>query len=242
MRLRFGWFLTLAIAAGSALAGDGALAQIAYEGFNASFPAYAAGGTGFDGPWTQGGFNVGAADYAPVRRSLRFRGMRGTGGSIAGFASASINGMVRTLRQPLGQNGTIVYLGFLLRPLGTLDDGVFGGFFGMTLGNDLFVGRAGNVDEYVVETRGGGGRLFSAVPTVVGRTALLVVKVEFLDGTDRITLFVDPKPRGAEPGGGVVKTDLDLGVVSSLGVYSGGAFAIDEIRLGATFAESLGVQ
>jgi hypothetical protein len=69
-----------------------------------------------------------------------------------------------------------------------------------------------------------------------------VVKVEFLDGTDRITLFVDPKPRGAEPGGGVVKTDLDLGVVSSLGVYSGGAFAIDEIRLGATFAESLGVQ
>jgi hypothetical protein len=32
--------------------------QTAYEGFGPSFPIYANGGTGFSGPWTQGGFNL----------------------------------------------------------------------------------------------------------------------------------------------------------------------------------------
>jgi hypothetical protein len=34
-----------------------------------------------------------------------------------------------------------------------------------------------------------------------------------------------------------VEADLDLGVISRIGIYSTGAFAIDEVRIGTTFAE-----
>jgi hypothetical protein len=57
-----------------------------------------------------------------------------------------------------------------------------------------------------------------------------------------LTLYVDPTPGGPEPGTGVVKSDTDLTVGSNLGinslvVYSTGAFALDEIRVGSTFAD-----
>ena len=46
--------------------------QLAYEGFKPSFPIYANGGTGFNGPWTQGGFNVSGSGYTPLEESLCF--------------------------------------------------------------------------------------------------------------------------------------------------------------------------
>ena len=36
-----------------------------------------------------------------------------------------------------------------------------------------------------------------------------------------------------------MKADLDLGTVSRIGIYSTGAFAIDEIRIGTTYADVL---
>jgi hypothetical protein len=216
---------------------------IAYEGFQPSFPIYANGGTGFSGPWTQGGFNAFASGYVPTAGSLCSAGLPTSGGSISADAFSAINGAIRNLARPLGQDNTTVYLSFLLRPEGTLNSGLFGGFFGLTLngslGNDLFIGKPGGGagGEYVLETRGGTGQVPSGTPAVVGRTALLVVKAEFLLGNDVFTLYANPSRSGSEPASGVVKTDLDLGAVSKIGIYSTGAFSVDEIRIGATYAD-----
>lgn len=50
-----------------------------------------------------------------------------------------------------------------------------------------------------------------------------------------------PDEAGSLTGGafraGVVKADLDLGVVSKIGVYSSGPFEMDAIRIGTSFKE-----
>ena len=217
--------------------------QIAYEGFSPSFPIYANGGTGFNGPWTQGGFNAFASGYTPTDSSLCVGKLRTGGGSISGGAFSAINGAIRSLALPLGQNNTTVYLSFLIRPQGTLNKGLFGGFFGLTLngslGNDLFIGKPGGgaAEQYVLEARGGSGQVTSGTSAEVGRTAFLVVKAEFLPGHDVFTLYTNPSPRDPEPASGATKTDLDLGVVSKVGIYSTGDFAVDEIRMGTAFAD-----
>src|SRR5262249_38052571 len=129
----------------------------------------------------------------------------------------------------------------LIQPQGTLDEGILNGFFGLTLnigfGEALFIGKPGGAREYVLETEGGAGQVSSGTPTVVGETALLVVKAEFLPGPDRFTLYTNPVPGDPEPTSGVVKADLDLGVVSLVGTLSTGGFAVDEIRIGTTYAD-----
>ena len=244
MRLRSGYLAVLAMTAALGIMSQPARAsQIAYEGLNASFPIYANSGVGFSGPWTQGGFNAFASGYVPREDSLCFRRLQTSGGSVSGEAFSAINGAIRGLAQPLGADNTTVYLSFLVRPQGTLNDGVFNGFFGLTLngslGNDLFIGKPGGgaEEQYVIETRGGSGQVSSGTPTVVGRTALLVVKAQFLLGGDTFTLYANPRPGRTEPGIGAVKTDLDLGVVSRIGIYSTGGFSVDEIRIGTTYAD-----
>lgn len=235
-------FVTTALL--TALAGWPAQATpLAYDGVGLSFPLYANSGVGFTAPWSQGGFNVGASEYSLRPRSLCYAKLDASrGGSIAAEAgTAFINGALRTLRQPLGANGTTVYVSFLLQP--QPNDGF--SFFGLTLngslGNDLFIGKPGGgaIDEYVIEHRGGFGQLTSGVPAIAGRTALLVVKAQFMAGNDVFTLYVNPTPGRDEPSSTVVKTDLDLGTVSRIGIYSVGAFLVDEIRVGTTFADAV---
>jgi len=217
--------------------------QVAYESFTPSFPIYANGGTGFNGPWTQGGFNVSGSGYTPLEGSLCFAKLPASGGSVSGPAFSAINGAVRNLASPLGQDNTTVYLSFLIQPQGTLHAGIFRGFFGLTLsgslGTELFVGKPGGGadDEYVLEARGGAFQVPSGTSAVVGRTALLVVRADFRPGKDVFTLYVNPRPRDPEPSSGAVEADLDLGLVSRLGLYSTGAFAIDEVRIGTTYAD-----
>jgi hypothetical protein len=244
MRLRYGFLSVLTLTTALVVASPPVRAsQIAQDGFGPSFPVYANSGTGFSGPWTQGGFNAFASGYVPMEDSLCFASLRTSGGSISGGAFSAINGAIRSLAHPLGQDNTTVYISFLLRPQGTLNNGLFGGFFGLTLngslGNDLFIGKPGGgaAEEYVLEARGGSGQVPSGTRAVVGRTALLVVRAEFLPGNDVFTLYANPKPGGAEPASSVTKTDLDLGVVSKVGIYSTGAFAVDEVRIGTTYAD-----
>lgn len=134
----------------------------------------------------------------------------------------------------------------LLRPEGTLGAGTANGFFGIYLNGfasnddlpDLFIGKPGGgaLGEYVVEDRGGSGQVSSGV-AVRPKPSLLVLKAEFFAGADRFTLFVNPTAGGPEPSGGAVKTGLDLGVVTGVTLYSGGAYSADEIRIGTTFAD-----
>lgn len=244
MRIRSGYLLLLSITTALAVMSEPARAsQIVSEGFKRSFPIYANSGTGFSGPWTQGGFNAFASGYTEGESSLCFARLETSGVSVSGEAFTAINGAIRNLAQPIGQDNTTVYVSFLLEPRGKLNDGIFGGFFGLTLngslGNDLFIGKPGGgaEEEYVLETRGGAGQVASGARTVVGRTALLVLKAEFLPGSDAFTLYANPIPGRPEPASGSQKTDLDLGLVSKVGIYSSGAFIIDEIRMGTTYAD-----
>jgi len=244
MRRRFGYFCVLAIMAALMLVNQPAQASDTdYDGFSQSFPIYANSGTGFGGAWTQGGFNAFASGYTANEESLSYDGLQTIGGSVSGGVFSAINGAVRNLAQTLGADNTTVYLSFLLKPQGTLDNGIFNGFFGVTLNgslfNDLFIGKPGGgaQDQYVLETRGGSGQVASGTATVVGLTALLVVKAQFLPGNDIFTLYTNPRLDRPEPASGAVKSDLDLGVVSKVGIYSTGAFTVDEIRIGTTYAD-----
>lgn len=232
----------VAILCVTVLASPSAAIQIAQEAFRPSFPHYANGGSGFAAPWEQGGFNAFASGYTPRPRSLCYQGIQGQGGSVSGHAFPAINGAVRDLTSPLGLDNTTVYVSFLVQPRGILHDGQFNGFFGLTLngtGIDLFVGKSGGgaLEHYVLETRGGFGQVTSGVPVVVGTTALLVVKAQFRAGADEFTLYANPAPNQPEPGSSVVKNDLDLGTVTGIGIYSTGAFTIDEIRIGTAYAD-----
>ena len=233
-------FVTFIAAAG--FAQPGLAGSIAYDGFGPSFPIYANSGSGFAGASTQGGFNAFASGYAPRDRSLCYERLAIDGGSVSGGAFASINGAIRDLAQPLAPNGT-VYVSFLVQPHGDLLEGAFSGFFGLTIngsvGQDLFIGKPGGgaVSQYVLEHHGGFGQVSTGAATVVGRTSLLVAKIEFMAGNDIVTLYVDPKPNRLESAATAIKSDIDLGNASRIGIYSTGAFTIDEIRIGTTYAD-----
>lgn len=222
-----------------------AAAQVVEENFALSFPTYANGGSGFAAPWTQGGFNATVSRYTVRARSLCYPQLESAGGSVSGEAVQQINGTIRTLAQPLGADNTTVYVSFLLQPRGTLNDGIFNGFFGLTLngslGNDLFIGKpgAGAMEQYVIENRGGAGQVPSGVDTRIGKTTLLVIKAHFMAGNDEFTLYTNPSVGRPEPASNIVKTDVDLGTVSRIGIYSTGAFTIDEVRIATTFADAL---
>ncbi|MBX9579216.1 MAG: PEP-CTERM sorting domain-containing protein [Gemmataceae bacterium] len=229
-------------------AGSAPAALLAYDGF--AYPPGGdlqgnAGGFGFAGPWVPGGFNASVFDHLDVAPgSLGFGGLLTSGNrATSGPVFAGIGGLTRDLAAPLGADNTTVYLSVLLRPEGVLNEGLFNGFFGLTLETpaepELFIGKPGAdaLGEYVVEQRGGAFQVSSGVPVVVGETALLVLKAEFLPGHDRFTLYVNPTPGGPEPGAGAVNTALDLPTVTGLTIYSTGAFSVDEIRVGMTFAD-----
>jgi hypothetical protein len=102
--------------------------EIVYDGFGQSFPAYANDGVGFSGPWAQGGFNAFASGYIQNPYSLSYPSLvAGSGGSVSGDAFAAINGAIRDLAQPVGADGTTVYLSFLVQPNGVLSQGLFNG-------------------------------------------------------------------------------------------------------------------
>ncbi len=61
--------------------------------------------------------------------------------------------------------------------------------------------------------------------------------MEFNDGPDRFTLYMNPTPGKPEPTSGVVKDDLNLEFAEGITLYSRGAWSLDEIRLGHTWSD-----
>ena len=240
--------LTLAALSILAMERSSVGALLAYEGFD--YPAVGsdvagqAGGTGFAGPWAPGGFNASISDHLDVAGgSLPFGLLLTSGNRAASGPTNAIAGVTRPLAAPLGADGTTRYFSVVLRPEGTLGAGAFNGFFGVTLETagepELYFGKPGGgaITQYVVEDRGGAGQVSSGVPAVVGQPALLVLKAQFNAGNDVFTLYVNPTPGGPEPAAGAVKSDSNVGPVTGLTIYSTGAFSVDELRVGDTFAD-----
>ncbi len=230
-------------------------ASVAYEGFDYS-PAGSDlngnnGGIGFSGPWVPGGYNASLFDnYDIAAGSLTFGSLLVSGNRVHSSAVNAIAGLTRPLSGCLGTPGTTRYISFLLRPEGTLDAGIFNGFFGMILHRpdtfpganpeppELFVGKPGNTaHEYVLENRGGSSPVASGVPVEIGETAFIVIKAEFAEGNDTFTLYMNPSPGCPEPSPGIIKQDIDNGMITELTIYSSGEFSMDELRVGNTFAD-----
>jgi hypothetical protein len=198
------------------------------------------GGTGFGDAWTP---TIGGANYSIATGTLAFDPLCVSGGRMQG--AAGVTQAARPLAAGFGAPGTTRYFSFLLRPEGVLNAGDFGGFHGLALQGGpgaqwLFIGKPGGAGggvlaPYVLEEVGGAGQVLSSVAPVINETVLLVVKAEFAAGNDTFTLFVNPTPGAPEPATGAVKSDLDVGEGDRLLIYSGGAFSLDEIRVGQSF-------
>jgi hypothetical protein len=225
---------------------DARAALVAAETFN--YPPQQplvgeAGGTGFAGGWTTGGFNATVDTYVTATGSLGYGGLTTSGGHAATAATAAINGVARSFASPLGAAGTTDYFSVLLRPDGAVTGGTFNNFFGLylssSLGNDVYFGKPGNgpITDYDVESRGGTNQHDAGIGAVTGRAVLLALRADFTAGVDKFTLYVDPTPGGAEPTTGTVKQDVDAASVTGLTLYATGAFSVDEIRVGTTFAD-----
>jgi autotransporter-associated beta strand protein len=221
-------------------------APIAYDGFD--YPAGSSlvgqdGGQGFAGPWYQGGANVSQSVNLLASGSLSSSSLATAGNQVTTAATSGINGVERDFASPIS-SGTI-YLSFLLQPEGTLGQGNEGGFLGVYLHgglNDLFVGKpgGGSTSNYVLEQRGAGGTDQAVSPgvPVVGQTEFLVLKAQlFSSGNDIFTLYADPTPGAPQPATGAVKQDFTIGSALGLVIYSGGAFNIDELRVGTAYAD-----
>ena len=237
--------LVVAVLSGSR---DARGALLAYEPFDYS-PAGADlngsnGGFGFSGPWAPGGFNASVNNnYDVASGSLPFQQLLIGGNRVSSLPTTAIAGLTRPLVAPLGAAGETKYVSVVLRPEGTVGAGAFNGFFGLTLESptepEMYIGKpgSGTLDRYVVENRGGAGQVVSNVTPTANQTALLVLKAQFSATSDLFTLYVNPTPGAAEPSSGLVKNDANLGVVNGLTIYSTGAFSVDAIRLGDTFAD-----
>jgi hypothetical protein len=105
---------------------------------------------------------------------------------------------------------------------------------------DVFIGKpaSGQLDQWVVETRGGAGQVSTGKPVVQGQTTLLVLKADFRPGPDTFSLLINPQLPAGEPNAyDAVKNDLDLDQLSAVIIYSTGEFSVDEIRYGESYAD-----
>ena len=244
MKTRIGLLLVVLLALTSTEANA---ELVAYDGF-----AYEAGaglkgrdgGFGFAGPWRTGGFNAGLNEnYEVSGGSLEFAGLSVAGNRSVTRAVSSIAGLTRDLAEPLGEAGTTRYLSFLVRPEGQLGEGAFNGFFGVLLEQagepEMFAGKPGDgqMNRYVLENRGGTAAVATDTEVELDRTVLIVLKSEFADGPDTFTLFMNPPPGGMEPENADAVRTASLDLVQGLTIYSTGAFSLDEIRLGESFAD-----
>lgn len=221
----------------------------AYEPFNYGPEGFGlvgksgGGSFGFSSPWAAGGFNASVHNnYVVDEQSLSYQNLLTSGGSARSGPTNAIAGLTRNFFTPLGTAGTVRYYSFLLRPEGTLHEGAFSGFFGLNLESpgepEIYAGKpgGGQIAQYVIEDRGGGGQVPTGVSAAVGETTFLVVKADFRGGSDVFTLYVNPTPGGPEPASGVVKSS-PFGTASGFTLYSTGAFSVDELRLGTTYAD-----
>jgi hypothetical protein len=194
------------------------------------------GGFGFGGPWTEGGFSARLFDQFKVKAgglSLHKLATRGTNhvvGEAVLAPESGIAGLGRSFTNVLGEPGTTFYLSYLFRP--DTQSEYTSVVIGTGSGDELSIGKSGALNVYGLSQRGGTGRVPSNVPVTVGQTVFLVIRMEFKEGPDIFTLYVNPEPGKPEPVSSAIKNDFDLGEADSLFLYSRGDWSVDEIRLG----------
>lgn len=221
-------------------------ALIAYEPFDyeANVPIVGqTNGFGFTSAWVPGGFNARLFDLFHIHSgALAFPGLatKGTNhasGEAPPPGTPGIAGLGRILSTNLAVPGMTYYLSFLHQVDADQDYASIVVGTGRGMAKELSIGKSASPARYNIAQRGGGGRVFSDVQPAAGETVFLVVKMEFRNGPDKFTLFVNPKPGRPEPFSTAVKEDLDVEEAEMIYLYSRGAWSVEEIRLGTTWAD-----
>lgn len=173
-------------------------------------------------------------------------------GLLAGAGSSAIGRLTtplplvtatRNLSTPVGANGTVTWISFLVQPDSTSVLDYMGLVFGNTANDVAFAGYSGTsfilseVGTFGIETAPG-------VTATDGQTAFVAVKIESAAGNDTITMYVNPTPGLGAPDSThiAVKSDIDLGSFTRIGIFTGRGFSaneaqLDDIRVGSTFLD-----
>ncbi len=195
------------------------------------------GSSGFSGVWSGNtSFNVSNGSLvSPVQPFPT------SGNAMTAVAFGSNRDVSRPLSTPLGTEGTTRYISFLMRPEGILHQGAFDGWFSVSLRGSQEVNVVmGSGDFYNLEI----GR--TASPTtkkaVVGETNLFVVRVDFTEGVDPVRLFINPQPGAPEPAiASASQINLDVDLINQVVLTGPGAYGVDELRIGTSYADVLPV-
>jgi len=219
-------------------------ALVAYEPFDYAKGDLLVGktnGFGFISAWEPAGFNARTPELFEMKPGrLGYAGLAQKGTNHVRVEAvpqleSGIAGVGRVVSTNFGRTGDRLYLSYLSR----VD--AEGEFTSVIVGNgngrELSIGKSGTANDYVIGQRGGIGRMSAGIGPSIGKTVFVVVKMEFRDGPDRFTMWVNPKPGQPEPAKGVVKEDLDLEPTSMVILYSRGAWSVDELRIGTTWAD-----
>ena len=217
---------------------------IAYEPFDYKKGELLLGktnGIGFTSAWMPAGFNAKVPEGFEIRagrlefQDLATKGTNHVSADAVPKEYGEIYGVGRTVATNFGIDGTKLYLSYLCR----VDaEGEYTSLIvGSGDGNELSVGKSGTANDYVIGQRGGVGRVSAGIGQRPGEVIFLVVKMEFRQGPDRFTLYVNPKPGQPEPAKGILKEDLDLDPTNMIILYSRGAWSVDELRVGTTWSD-----
>jgi len=243
--------LASGVLAGLLVASPAHAALIAYEGFD-----YASG-TGIIGQSGGTGWAAGSS-WSGYDPSVTWPGVVTSSGLSYGSLAIQGNALTtattpgpmlsssaiywRNLPQ-FGQEGTTLYVSFLFRP-----ETGYGYYGGVNLTDDygrgIYVGKSGadGYNNYGLE--GPLGVIdSSSVPVTAGVTAFIVLKAQFLAGSDIYSIFVNPALDGSESAApSAIKTNFDpvpgsplVGTTFLFNNY--GYYTIDEIRVGTTYAD-----
>ena len=196
-------------------------AQIASDSFNytpvgADLNGNSGGGSfGMSGAWVgDTSFDIGAGSLKDPTGTIAVSGNRMTTGSFNDNRE-----IIRSFTNAFGIDNTTAYFSFMIRPEGVLNQGAFGGWFGVALrgnANDVLVGRPTGSPVYTMEVPGGAARQLTTKTVAVGESTLFVMRIDFLPGNDSIRLYVNPVPGGSEPSTPSAMTSaFDLGLLVS---------------------------
>ena len=226
-------FLALLIGSVGLMLGTAQASVIAYDEFRYA-PGYILGGQDGGSGWATSYLSNVSAPVLMAKGSLPFGGLATAGNACETATSTSgLTDMERTLTTPLGADGTTAYLGFLIQP----NELVSNGYAGFALG-DMFVGILQSGFYGVQSADGISNRSSSTTVPLQNVTTFLVVRITFQPGADKIELFINPTPGQPLPDTpNAVKTDLDLGTITSVRMMADHAVELDELRLGTTFED-----
>ena len=139
-----------------------------------------------DGWFTEGlprNMSSSAESFNIQKGSLVSGGKKSAGNRLSTESTETISGIgIKIADKASFKNGDNVYLSYLIRPEGTIGDGVYGGYFGVGLKpinqDGIFFGKPGDHEQYGIEKQGGPLFAASDVEPEVNKTSFVVVKIE----------------------------------------------------------------